>query len=196
MSLSDVGMAELAEANNAGRDDMGADNLFVTFRMHPVLDEVATAAAGGRPVYVETEFIKIIVPGDKHNTVDRPVREKDKRLHRNRYEAFKAGQQSVVDGTPLREWTGCTRSEAEMLAYYKVLSVDHLAELSDGAISEIGPIRHLVEKAKRHIEAAKNAAPAEKLAAELKAKDAEMESLRRQMKELTERVEKQQAGRK
>lgn len=192
--LSSAGMDELAEAHNAGRHEMGSEKLFVTFRMHPVQDEVATEKAGGRPVFVDTEFIRIIVPGDKHNIIDRPVRDIDRRIHSKRYEAFKAGQQSVVDGTPLREWTGCTRSEAEMLAYYKVLSVDQLAGLSDGSISEIGPIRHLVEKAKRHIESAKSAAPAEKLAAELKAKDAEMESLRRQMRELTERVEKQ--GRK
>jgi len=193
MSLSDVAMMELAEAHSANNDALGAEKLHVMFSLYPVKDELATEKEG-RPVYVDAEFIQIIVPGDKNNVVKRPVREKDKRIFRKQYEAFKAGTQDVTNGTPLKEWPGITRSEVEMLAYFKVQTVEALADLSDGAIQEIGPIRHLTERAKRYVADAKAAAPTEQMAAALKAKDLEMENLRRQMKELTERVEKQ--GRK
>lgn len=192
-NLSDVAMMELAEAHSAGNDALGAEKLHVVFSLYPVKDELASEKEG-RHIYVETEFVQIIVPGDKNNVIKRPVRERDRRIYRKQYEAFKAGTQDVTNGTPLKEWPGITRSEVEMLAYFKVQTVEALAELSDGAIQEIGPIRHLTERAKRYISEAKAAAPAEQMAAALKKKDEEMDNLRRQMKELTDRLDKQ--GRK
>ncbi|WFG54190.1 hypothetical protein Mx9_p83 [Myxococcus phage Mx9] len=193
VASADESWMQVAEAQHAGRVVAGDDRLHVTFNIEPVKDEEATARAG-HPVYVDTEFIRKLVPGDKNNIVHRPVHPEDKKRFARQYEAFKQGREEGGEGMPLREWNACTRSEAEMLAYFKVLTVEHLAGLSDGAIQEIGPIRHLVEKAKTFIANAKAAAPAEQLAAALKQKDAEMEAMRRQLKELSERVEKQ--GRK
>lgn len=193
---ADESWMQVAEAQHAGRVAADDGRLHVTFNVYPVKDEEASLKVG-HPVYVDTEFIKKLVPGDKNNIVHRPVNPEDKKRFAQQYAAFKSGGGDGAVGMPLREWNSITRSEAEMLAYFKVVTVEQLAELSDGAIQEVGPIRHLVEKAKAYIANAKAAAPAEQLAAAMKQKDAEMESMRRQLKEATDAIANlQKQGRK
>lgn len=179
---ADEALMQIAEAQHAGRQSSGNEKLFVTFEMHPVRDEVKTAEAG-HPVFEDVPFIRKVVPGDKNNIILRPANDYDKREFQKQWAAFRDGQSAQLTGLPLKEWPAITRSEVENLAYFKVFTVEHLAELSDGAILQIGPVRHLVEKAKAFLSAAKEAAPAARLAEALKAKDNEMEVLRRQLKE-------------
>lgn len=179
---ADEALMQIAEAQHAGRQSSGNEKLFVTFEMHPVRDEVKTAEAG-HPVFEDVPFIRKVVPGDKNNIILRPANDYDKREFQKQWAAFRDGQSAQLTGLPLKEWPAITRSEVENLAYFKVFTVEHLAELSDGAILQIGPVRHLVEKAKAFLAAAKEAAPAARLAEALKAKDNEIEVLRRQLKE-------------
>lgn len=179
---ADEALMQIAEAQHAGRQSSGNEKLFVTFEMHPVRDEVKTAEAG-HPVFEDVPFIRKVVPGDKNNIILRPANDYDKREFQKQWAAFRDGQSAQLTGLPLKEWPAITRSEVENLAYFKVFTVEHLAELSDGAILQIGPVRHLVEKAKAFLSAAKEAAPAARLAEALKAKDNEIEVLRRQLKE-------------
>lgn len=189
MAFADEAVMQIAEAQHAGNRHANSDRLYVRFGLHPVKDEEKTKYTG-RPVYSDVEFVRLMVPGDKNNVIHRPATDEDRRIYAKQYEAFKAGTSDGLTGTPLREWALITRSEAEMLAYYKVLTVEQLAALSDGAIGEIGPIRHLVEKAKKHVSDAEKSAPAEKLASELKARDEVIANLQKQMDALQKQVRK------
>lgn len=198
VATADSALVDLSEAMHAGRVAEGDNKLNVTFRLHPVKDEEETAKAG-HPVFREVVFIRKVVPGDKNNIVDRPAYGEDYKRFARQYEAFRQGQAEGANGMPLAEWPQITRSEVETLAYFKVKTVEDLANLSDGAIAEVGPIRHLVNKAQAFLSAAKEAAPAARLAEALKAKDAEMETLRQQLKKQGEQLEqlaKQSAGKK
>lgn len=186
-AYADESLMSMAEAQHMGRGNVGDEKLFVTFELFPVKDEVKSAEAG-HPVFEDVPFIRKVVPGDKNNIIHRPANDVDKRQFARQWAAFKEGQSAQMTGLPLKEWPQITRSEVENLAYFKVFTVEHLAELSDGAILQVGPVRHLVEKAKAFLAAAKEAAPAARLAEAIKAKDNEMEVLRRQLKEATDAI--------
>lgn len=184
---ADEALMQIAEAQHMGRSSTGDEKLFVTFEMYPVKDEVKSAEVG-HPVFEDVPFIRKVVPGDKNNIIHRPANDGDKRQFAKAWQAFRDGQSGQVSGFPLKEWPAITRSEVENLAYFKVYTVEHLAELSDGAITQVGPVRHLVEKAKAFLAASKEAAPAARLAEQLKARDNEMEVMRRNLKEAMDTI--------
>jgi hypothetical protein len=163
-------------------EDAGAEKLYVQFAMHPVKNE-AKSLEEGRPIFEDQEYVKLMAPGDKSNVIHRPVRADDKHRFSKQYADWKAGAAQTASGTPLSEWPAVTRSQVEELAYFKVLTVEHLAEMSDGIAQNLGPIQALKQKAKAWIEAAKGNAPSEKLRAELATRDNEIETLKRQLKE-------------
>ena len=96
-----------------------------------------------------------------------------------------------MTGTPLAEWPLISRAEVEELAYFKVRSVEQLAEISDGNARNIGPILALRQKARDWLEKASGGALESKLRSLVDQKDSQIEALRNQMAELTARVEKQ-----
>jgi hypothetical protein len=178
-----------------------SERLFVRFSMHPVLDEVRThggklsdgtiVEAAGYPVHKEVEYIEIAVPGDKTNIIHRPLRDEDKRRFRQQYQAWKANPEGNQDGTvgfPLKDWPGISRAQVEDLKYFRVHTVEQLANLSDGNAANIGPIQDLKRKAQAFLQAAKAAAPLAKLEHELKARDNEIETLKRQREEQADRL--------
>ena len=112
--------------------------VFVQFNVQPLQDEKASKEAG-RPVFKDTEFIRIVVPGDKQNIVHRPVNPDDPEKYRDAYQAFKRGVSDAVSGTPLAEWPLVTRSQVEELGYFGVRSVEQLANVSDGNLKNMGP---------------------------------------------------------
>ncbi|QSQ14048.1 hypothetical protein [Myxococcus landrumensis] len=187
--VADESWVQLAEAQQSGRHSELDNRLNVTFGLHPHKDEEASAKAG-HPIFGERVYIRIITPGDNKNIIHRPAWDGDFRRFRRQYEDFRAGQAEGVSGMPLKEWPQVTRSEVEMLAHFKVRTVEDLAGLSDGAISDIGyPIRHIVTKAQAFISAAKEQAPQQRMAEALKAKEAEMEAMRQQLKKQGEQLE-------
>lgn len=168
-----------AHQNSAGM--AGADKLIVHFEMKPVLHQQKSAEAG-RPVYVEKEYVEIRVPGDKINIVHKPVTDFIRAKFRQRYQAWKAGKQDQVVGTPLKAWPPISASQVEELAYFKVTTVDQLAAVTDETASRMGPILELRQKARDFLEAAKGGAPLTKLREELSTRDAEISALREQLK--------------
>lgn len=101
---------------------------------------------------------------------------------RPKYEAWKAGQNAPVNGTPLAAWNGISAGQAETLKMNGVHTVEDVAKLTDAHKNRIhiSGLSNIVENAKRFLLALdKNsvtAALAEKDAqiAEMKAKQDEM----------------------
>lgn len=156
----------------------GQDLCRPRFYMRAVQNNFLTEREG-KPVFEDKEYVEIVVPGDRNSLVDRPVNANDKERWPQHYAAFKAQQSVPETGTPLTEWAGVTRSQAEELAIMNVKTVETLAALDDAGLARcvrMGGFK-LREKAQRFLEAAAGAAPAEKLAAELSARDAKIAEL-------------------
>lgn len=167
--------------------------LLVRFNLEPVHNPAKSAEAG-HPVYDNVEHVELMVPGDKTTRVHRPVREQDRRDHAGAYAAFKQGMEAPLEGMPLKEWPGCTRGEVEMLAHFRIRTVEELAAINDGNAQQIGPILALRQRARDYLTAAKQAAPADHLRKELAERDAQIQALQQQVRELLEENNRKRKG--
>lgn len=168
-SFADENEMALAEGSEGGRSRNS-----VRFYRKPVRNEAKTIDAG-RPIFEPVTFIEISVPGDRTNIIDRPVREfedeDDKRTYAPQYQAFLADKsQDEASGTLLSAWGGIPPERVEEYAYFKVRTVEHLAEVADGNIGNMGPLaRGDQKKAVAFLKASKGRAPVMKLQAEMEA---------------------------
>ncbi len=78
LGLTNMAMQTGLEAGNPRY--IGDDTLLVKFYLHPKLDPGKTAEEG-RPIYVEKEYVSIMIPGGRDCTV-RPARQNDRELFR------------------------------------------------------------------------------------------------------------------
>jgi len=185
MIHADSGDMELAAARFAAGDNPRAEDnkLIVRFSVRPVQDAEATSREG-RPIFKDTEFVEIMVPGDKTNILEHAVTDDDRQRFPRAYARHKAGLGDVLEGTMLTAWPLITRARAEELAYFKVRTVEQLAELSDGNSMNMGPgINELRKAAKDFVAQAKGDAPLLKMRAELEKRDGEIAALQQALKE-------------
>ncbi|HUZ12663.1 MAG TPA: hypothetical protein VMU93_07445 [Caulobacteraceae bacterium] len=141
----------------------------------------------GRPIYEDREFVEILIPGDRRAVAFEPVSEAHVARWPAEYQAFRAGREAPLEGTPLADWpnSGLTRSRVEELAYFNIRTVEQLAEVSDALLANLGMgARALRQTARKFLEvAARGTAPLERLVAEnLRLKD-EVERLARALAE-------------
>lgn len=131
------------QAENAGNLLFGDDRLGVQFYMQAVEDKERTLAEG-RKCFKDREYIKIMVPGDRHNVTMRPVQitgalpTDDRMRFPRHYEAFlKRQEQKAHDGMPLSMWPAMPDSTAEELKYLNIFTVEQLATLADTYVGKI-----------------------------------------------------------
>lgn len=91
-----------------------------------------------RPIYEDKDCIQIMVPGDKHNIVIRPVWDQDLQRWPKLWADYKAGRAQVETGTPLKQAPFMTESLCEELAYMNIRTVEQLANLSDSHMGWMG----------------------------------------------------------
>lgn len=137
----------------------------------------------GRPIYRDKEYIEIVVPGDSKDVVIRPVTDMDRQRFHKIYEAFKSGAENQLIGTPLEEVTWIPRSQVEELKYFKIFTVEHLAEVRDDACSKLPGLFELKRKAKAFVVAASDAAPILALDQKIKDQESEMNALKEALRE-------------
>ena len=155
-----------------------ADNkLYVEFYRKPVLQPGESRAAG-RAVFKEIDYIRIHVPGDKASVIERPVTQQDEFRFQDRYNKWKAGQEEAVTGTPLSALPGMTPSKVEEYKFFKLVTVEQLAEANDNLGSKFMSFQQDKQRAKAFMEVARNNAPIEKMNEELQKRDAEIENLK------------------
>jgi hypothetical protein len=146
----------------------GDEKLFVVFYMGIVKDEGKSIDAG-RPIYADTEMIRIFCPGDKNNVIDRPMRPTDKARFPKQYAAFKAGadEDGQQEGTPLREWPNVSRSQVAELAWFGIRTVEQLADVRDDVCLKVHGLTSLKQVAGVWLQKAKSTAEAAKIAKQL-----------------------------
>tara|TARA_R110000868_G_scaffold59761_2_gene183355 strand:- start:9062 stop:9676 length:615 start_codon:yes stop_codon:yes gene_type:complete len=151
--------------------------LYVEFSREPVMHPGKSRDAG-RAVYEERDFVRIHVPGDKTSVVYRQVTEMDAQRFADRYAKWKAGQAEAVTGTPLSALPGMTPSKVEEYRFFKLTTVEQLADANDNLAQKFMGFHADKARAKAFLEVAANNAPIERMNSELQKRDAEIENLR------------------
>ncbi len=167
----------LLATDDANSEFVGARNpdaaLSVRFYSRAVQNNVATSEAG-RPIFQDITYVEIMTPGNSLNIIDTPARDDHKRRFPIQWAAFNnanGGEQATV-GTPITSWPFLTKAQAEEMRAMKFLTVEMLANASDGQLQVIGMCGGmnpmvLRERAKAYLDAAKGAAPMEHLSSKL-----------------------------
>lgn len=155
----------------------------------------ARSEADGVPRFDDVEMVEILIPGDRLNSPVQLVTDVHRKRWPRQYAAFKAGQDGPTNGTPIEQLPGLTASQAEELRYFKVISIEQLAEMPEGLLMKARPMdgRALQDRAKRWVSTAEGAATEEKLAAENRAKDEKIALMDAQIAELKQALEGLQA---
>jgi len=167
--------------NNGQRFSQTGDNkVYAEFLIHPRLNTAKTKKEG-RPIYDDVPYVRIMAAGDKDNIVMRPVRDSDKMRFPQQWAQFQNKEEQVQEGTPLTEWAGISRSQAEELKAMGIRTVEALAQCPDTAIQRIMGGNGMKQKAKAYMEDAKLLVPIERLNKENQDLRAELESLKAQI---------------
>lgn len=164
-----------------------SSGLAVRFHLLPVKDEEQSKAQG-RPIFKETEFIEIKVPGDRTMASDEIVTDEHRHRFAQQYARFKATGESSAVGTPLENWAAVTRADVEEMRYFNVRTVEQLAGLSDANARNVGAVLSLRKKAQDWLAAAEKGAPVAALRSEIERRDAEIDTLKGMVKEMGEQI--------
>ena len=166
----------------------GDENLYVQFFMHPMQNKAKTLEEG-RPIFVDAEYVRIMVPGDKGNVVMREVRVDDKNRFPKQYQAFKNDEAEIVEGTPLQQWGFLTAAQVEELKYFGIRTVEALSNVTDTNAQKFMGINLLRQKAREYIEATKSDAPIAQLQDEIASRDGTIEEQGNLIADLTARLD-------
>lgn len=169
---------EMSDLPQPDESRFAHDNrLYIEFSRKPRLHPAKSRDAG-RAIYEEMDYISIHVPGDKSSVIERPVTEQDIQRFGDRYRKWKDGQSEAVVGTPLTALPGMTPSKVEEYRYFKILTVEQLAEANDNLGQKFMSFQQDKQRAKAFLQVAANNAPIEAMNVELQKRDAEIENLR------------------
>lgn len=169
---------DFGEPSRMNQSRYAADaKLFIEFFRKPKLHP-GKSREEGRAIYEEVDYIRIYVPGDKSCVIERPVDSMDAERFADRYKKWKAGQDDAVIGTPLTALPGLTPAKIEEYKYFKIMTVEQLADANDQLGQKFMGFQADKARAKAFMEVAANNAPIERMNAELEKRDAEIENLR------------------
>lgn len=155
-------MPELDYDYTLHTSNKGDEHLFVEIYVGEIKNEDKSLEEG-RPIYDQVEMIRITVPGDRNNIVDRPLRPEDKHRFPRQYAQFKNNEVALVQGTPIALWREGSKALAQELAFFNIHTVEQLAAAPDGNVSKISGLLNLKQRAIEFVQAAK--APDVKLTA-------------------------------
>lgn len=143
----------------------------------------------GRPIFDEADFVRINIPGDKLLTVEtfvRPDHQKKYPLQWAHYKNQMDGDQRLVGKTPINQWPRLSVAQVAELQHMKFLSVEDIANASDGMLQNIGMIGGMSpyafrEAAQRFLKLAADESVAQKSETALAAVASENAALREEM---------------
>lgn len=156
--------------------DYGDEKLFVKFFFHPKHNKKKSVEEG-RPIFDDTEYVEIQIPGDKDNIVRRPASTKDKERFPKHYAAFKNKGEEALVGTPLSAVPWITQGGVEELKHFGVHTVEQLAGITDANAQNFRGVNTLRDQAKTFLEAAAGNAPLIQMQAELEDRDKKISAL-------------------
>lgn len=144
----------------------------------------AESETAGRPIYKDVPFVRIMVPGDNTNVIERKATEDDKRRYHQAWAQYERGEAQAMHGTPLEQWPQITKAQVKEAKYLEVHTVEQLAALSDSQCQRLGMgYLELRTKAKAYLTAAADGAAVAQQAAEIERLRAEIADLKALMQQ-------------
>lgn len=157
------------------------NNLFVQFYTD-ALELKAESEKQGRPIFKDVAFVRIIVPGDTNNIIERVADENDKQRFPNAWAKYQNSEVQGTQGTPLEQWPQITRSLLKECKYFEIHTVEALSNISDAHVAKLGMgFGELRNKAKAWLEAAAGTA-------QITAQAAENEQLKQMLADLQAQI--------
>jgi hypothetical protein len=171
-----------------GMPRKGCPPVAVAFGLHHRKDPNASKKAG-HDVYVEDEYVKIAIPGDRNSFYFQPALDDHRQRFPNAYRAFKDKSLTPHQGTPIEQWAVISRSLALTMRACNIHTVEALAAVHDGHIAKFGfNARELRERAQAWLAEQKEGAASQKLVAEKQALRDELDGLKAQMAAILDRI--------
>ncbi|MDE3021973.1 MAG: hypothetical protein KGI54_08945 [Pseudomonadota bacterium] len=172
-----------------------ADNLTIRFYQDKLLMGFKSEQAG-HPVYEDTDFVEITIPGDMNNVIVRPATDNDKRQHAALFSRYKEGLEPSVDGVPLEAWSRLTPASVANYKAMGVKTVEHVAGMSDQICNKVA-MGAMADRtaAKAYLSLAKDSALAQKQAVEIERQNQTIADLQRQISELAALADAPKRGR-
>jgi len=160
----------------------------VQFYMGSRLDDAKTEAEG-RPIYKDEEFIRIF--NSKDNIIERPIRPTDLQRWPRQYQAWKLTGESTpgAAGTRLEHWPQMTRAQVDELKYFKIFTVEQLADIPDSVCGQIPSVVKLKGLAKTYVAVAQGSLNVQQFQSELEKRDNAIEELKAEVARLTKMVQ-------
>jgi hypothetical protein len=180
-----------ADVNLFSRQFAGDETLFVVFYMGVVKNEGRTVEEG-RAIFDDVECVRIIVPGDKNNVVDRPAQPSDKQRFSRQYDLFKKGvaEEDQVSGTRLTDWPFLSRAQAEELRYLGIKTVEQIANVRDDITTKVPGLVSLKQNAGVWLAKATKSAEAAQFTKRMQEQDSAIANLQSVVQEQAARIEK------
>jgi hypothetical protein len=158
------------------------------FSWKPKKDKIKSAAEG-RDVYADAAWIDIQI--DPKSAVSHFATPDELREYARSYEAFvKDSASEGIVGTRLEEWAPMSRSVVEEFRYFKIRTVEDLANIPDARAGEYPQGKDWRARAIAWIQSAKEGAPVAALAAENQKLLARLDAMERQQEQLMKELEK------
>lgn len=135
--------------------------LYVQFYSKPVQNQFQTQLQG-RAIYEDVDFVKIILPGDKHNIIDTFARDDHKARFPLQWAHYQNSHGEKAEmGTPLSQWPLISASKAEELRAMNFRTVESIAHASDSQLEKLGMAAGMAahafrDRAIRYLAAAKD----------------------------------------
>lgn len=175
---------------------------FVRFEQRAVEDRAASIASGGYKVR-DVDFVIVMQVGAK-DTFEKDAVEwladieraagngaypAEWATHfRQKYEAYKAGQDAPELGTSVRQWPSLSPAQVQNLIAAGIRTVEDVAAMNEPTMQRVGMgARDLKQKAQTYLDAREGNKAVEQVAAlraELENRDVTIESLTRRLSEL------------
>lgn len=163
------------------------DRMLVEFYTDAVELTQETERAG-RPIFKEMPHIKIVIPGDPLNVIERRATDSDKQKYPKAWRLYERQEESGQSGTPLEMWPQINRAQVKESKHFEVHTVEAMAGLSDANCMKMGMgFMELRTKAKAYLTAAKDTAAVTAQAAENEQLKSMIADLQAQIKDLGKR---------
>ena len=160
------------------------DGVVPRFEMKSKQDLVASEREG-RPIFHDVEEVEFLIPGNPYNIHAAVVTNEHRQRWPEQYKAFKAGHEISASGTPIEQWGVLNSSQRNELKALNLMTVEHIAEMSDHVTQRFMGGMRLRNMAKAYLDEAE----AGKLLAQATAKnerdDAKIAELTRKVEELS-----------
>lgn len=142
----------------------------------------------GRPIYRDTEWVEIRIPGNLKEIRRREVRPVDKQRFPREYAAFKLGQTEPMIGTPLDRLPFLSKAQVKEFQASGLRTAENVRDISDGDAQKFMGLLNLRKRINDFLEAAAGNAPLANMRSEMENRDAEIAALKAHVADLARRV--------